>query len=44
MSEERKVRDVAVVGRMHEETGNETGNVREMQRAPRVGTDGRALI
>ena len=43
MSEERKVRDVAVVGRMREETGNETGNVREMHRAPRIATDGGAL-
>ena len=42
-SEERKVRDVAVVEQMREETGNETGNTREMHRAPRVGTDGGGL-
>ena len=43
MSEERKVRDVAVVGRTREETGNETGNSRRMHRAPRIGTNGGAL-
>jgi hypothetical protein len=35
--------DVTVVGQMREETGNETGETREMHRALRIGTDSGAL-